>query len=33
MLEKTVGEIDGMFRSSATIPRLYRIKFLRTCQG
>lgn len=29
MLEKTVGEIDGMFRSSATIPRLYRIKFKR----
>lgn len=29
MLEKTVGEIDGMFRSSATISRLYRIKFKR----
>ena len=29
MLEKTVGEIDGMFRLSATIPRLYRIKFKR----
>ncbi|WP_246829195.1 hypothetical protein [Peptoniphilus sp. HMSC075B08] len=31
MLEKTVrvGELDVKFRSSATIPRLYRIKFKR----
>lgn len=31
MLEKTVkvGEVDVKFRSSATIPRLYRIKFKR----
>lgn len=31
MLEKTVrvGEVDVEFRSSATIPRLYRIKFKR----
>lgn len=31
MLEKTVkvGDIDVKFRSSATIPRLYRIKFKR----
>lgn len=31
MLEKTVrvGEADVKFRSSATIPRLYRIKFKR----
>lgn len=31
MLEKTVrvGEVDVKFRSLATIPRLYRIKFKR----
>ena len=31
MLEKTVkvGELDVRFKSSATIPRLYRIKFKR----
>ena len=31
MLEKTVrvGEVDVKFRSSATIPRPYRIKFKR----
>lgn len=31
MLEKTVrvGEVDVKFKSSATVPRLYRIKFKR----
>ncbi len=34
MLEKTVrvGEVDVKFRSSATVPRLYRIKFKRYIQ-